>query len=86
MATFYGTVKGNAGEVSRPGSKKSGLRVSAQSYSGSVIVEVREKDGDTWFTVEACPGSSRYGKMVFDGSINELSMKLSGKTIDELYE
>ena len=38
MARFYGTVKGGRGEASRLGHSSTGLRVSAQSYSGDVAV------------------------------------------------
>lgn len=42
MATFYGQVFGNAQtSASRQGSKNSGIRTSAQSWNGSIIVELQ---------------------------------------------
>lgn len=48
MATFYGQVFGNGKtSASRGGTYDSGTRTTAQSYEGSVIVELTlPKDGD----------------------------------------
>jgi hypothetical protein len=38
MAHFYATIKGQAGEATRRGSKGSGLKVAAASWNGAVYV------------------------------------------------
>ena len=40
MARFYGTIQGARGPASRLGHRNSGLRVTAQSYSGDIVVEL----------------------------------------------
>lgn len=40
MAHFYGTLKGNRGEVSRTGSKRSGVHTVAASWQGAVEVYI----------------------------------------------
>jgi hypothetical protein len=40
MAMFYGTVQGARGEATRLGHSVTGLRTSAQSYDGSIIVNI----------------------------------------------
>lgn len=75
MAHFYGQVRGNAATTaSRCGTRNSGLRVSAQTYNGSVIVSVMDgkRDGKPVFTIEVDDGSSLYGEQVFSGTIAEL--------------
>ena len=41
MSTFYGEVEGNRGVGSRVGTRESGLRSSAQSNDGSIVVKLR---------------------------------------------
>lgn len=80
MAHFYGQVKGSASTTaSRGGTHNSGLRVSAQTYDGSVIVAVMDgENGEPVFTIEVDDGSSFYGNEVFSGTIAELVRALSG--------
>lgn len=81
MAHFYGQVKGSASTTaSRGGTRNSGLRVSAQTYDGSVIVAVMDgkNDGEPVFTIEVDDGSSFYGNEVFSGTIAELVRALRG--------
>ncbi len=73
MSKLYGTVKGQAEtSASRRGTKD--LRVSAQTYDGSVIVYVTyERGSDTpRFDIEVDDGSSNHGKTFFSGSLDEL--------------
>lgn len=73
MATYYGQVKGNAETTAaRRGTEKSGLRVSAQSWEGSVIVVMR----DGTVEIEIAEGSGMYGYTEFTGSIEELKAAL----------
>lgn len=89
---FYGQVKGSGcTNATRTGSAKSGLRASAQSWHGSVIVEVGMypdgNGGETEkFILSVAKGSDFIGRQVFFGTIDELAMKLAGKTVDELCE
>ena len=45
MAHFYGSIQGQRGEVTRLGSKTSGLSIVAASWQGCVRVELSEQDG-----------------------------------------
>ena len=53
MAQFRGTIQGQRGEASRLGTKSSGLRVEAASWSGKIVVELRHdaKSGKDYFEV-----------------------------------
>lgn len=44
MSTFYGMIQGNRGAATRGGSHASGFRASAQSWNGSVIVDLDYND------------------------------------------
>lgn len=73
MSTYYGQVKGNAETTaSRRGTEQSGLRVSAQSYNGSVILVMKNGCVD----VEIAEGSSIYGHTEFSWTIEELKKAL----------
>lgn len=73
MARFYGTVQGNRGEATRLGHASRGLRVSAQSYSGSIIIRLFDKDGEDWVTIGVAPSSSRQAaKDLYTGPIEQL--------------
>ncbi len=54
MAHFYGTLKGQAGEATRRGSRNSGLRVTAASWQGAVYPYLwhDEKTGKDCYRVE----------------------------------
>ena len=53
MAHFYGSVKGNRGEVSRCGSKNSGYTSHAASWEGAVVVNLffNEEAQEDWAEV-----------------------------------
>lgn len=53
------------------GTAKSGLTVTAQSWQGSVTVELHAGDVDM-VTVRVCEGSGEGGRAVFFGSLKEL--------------
>ena len=79
MSTFYGQVSGQASTIaSRRGSKNSGLRVSAQSWEGSVVTKLTEVDGEIRVSIEISDDSSMYGKQYFYGTIDQLKETLSG--------
>lgn len=59
MSMFYGSVTGQARTTAtRRGSRSSGITTSAQSWSGSVIVGLYERDGVTWCDIGWNPDSS----------------------------
>lgn len=90
MATFYGQVFGSAKtSASRGGTYDSGIRTTAQSYEGSVIVELtlpKDMDGNRELMVEVQVNSrtASRGKSLFYGTLDELCQKLGGKTIAEI--
>ena len=73
MAKLYGTLQANRGEATRCGSDY--IRASAQSYEGSVIVELLYNDNkDLIVKVETNNGSSCYGDWngnLFKGTFEE---------------
>ncbi len=76
MSTFYGQVEGCAQTpATRRGTANSGIRVSAQSYEGSVIVSMREPGQ---VRIELADSSSFYGSCIFDGSIRQLASIFEG--------
>lgn len=75
MSTFYGQIQGNRGAATRGGSKASGYRASAQSWDGSVIVDMNyNKDDNLEVDIRLSEGSSNgWGAdLVFTGSMAEL--------------
>ena len=75
MATFFGTVQGGRGKATRLGDKTHGLCVSAQSYAGSVIVNLYYNNVDQIECVDisVAPGStSDSGRSLYAGPIKGL--------------
>lgn len=73
MSAYYGQVRGNSETTaSRRGTESSGLRVSAQSWGGSVIVVMKSGIVD----IEVSGGSDFYGNTEFSGTIEELKQAL----------
>lgn len=78
MSAFYGQVEGCAQTIaSRRGGRNSGIRSSAQSWDGSVITRMYERDGKTEVNIEIAEGSSFCGDNYFTGTIEELKEILS---------
>lgn len=90
MATFYGQVFGSGRTpATRGGTYDSGLRTSAQSYKGSVIVELtqpEEEDGNRELMVEVsvCSGSHSRGKSLFYGTLDEFCKRLGGVSLEDV--
>lgn len=90
MATFYGQVFGSAKtSASGGGTYASGLRTSAQSYEGSVIVELtlpEDSDGNRELMVEVQVNSNTAsrGKSLFYGTLDEFCQKVGGVTLGEI--
>lgn len=87
MATFYGQVFGSAKtSASGGGTYASGLRTFAQSYEGSVIVELtlpEDSDGNRELMVEVQVNSNTAsrGKSLFYGTLDEFCQKVGGVTL-----
>ena len=90
MATFYGQVFGSAKtSASGGGTYASGLRTFAQSYEGSVIVELtlpEDSDGNRELMVEVQVNSNTAsrGKSLFYGTLDEFCQKVGGVTLGEI--
>ncbi len=72
MAKFYGTVKGMAKtEGTRRGGRE--IKVSAQSWDGSVITRLNYDDQDNLIVqIEIDDDSSSNGDCYFNGTLDEL--------------
>lgn len=80
MAHFYGTLNGQAGEATRCGSLRSGLKTVAAAWGGAVVVELSSRtrpDGsqydhatvrfETWSGSQA---ASRCTNVLYSGPVN----------------
>jgi hypothetical protein len=74
MAHFYGTLKGQAGEATRRGSKNSGLQIAAPSWQGAVYTYLwhDEKTGKDCYRVElgSWNGNGRSTQVLASGEID----------------
>ena len=80
MSKFYGTVVGSARtEATRRGF--SDIRVSAQSWDGSLITRMRYDQGGRLMVQldKSNESTSCYGRTIFWGTLDELEQKLSGE-------
>lgn len=55
MSHFYGILKGTRGEVTRCGTKNSGLTTTAASWSGAIQTILYQKDGVDMYRVIQIP-------------------------------
>lgn len=82
MSKFYGTVRdpwGGRGTGTRCGHR--GIRTTAQSFDGSVIVDMSYGDGGKLeVEVEVAEGSATFGETVFSGGLEELVEALRAGT------
>lgn len=79
MARYYGTISGTGNNLStRTGTKSTGIEVSAQTFHGSVVVGVHalKDDTDMWELSIDESGSSRRGRLLFIGTLQELIEQL----------
>jgi hypothetical protein len=74
MAKFFGTVQGGRGQATRLGHAGSGLKVSAQSWDGSVIVRLFTDDkGEANCVIAVGAGSTQAGQhYLYNGPIKNL--------------
>ena len=75
MATFYGQVKGSGKtNATRQGSKASHIASSAQSYDGSITVELYyNKDDELCIEVYAAEDSRFYGTTIYRGRFDQFA-------------
>jgi hypothetical protein len=71
---FYGTIQGGRGEATRLGHANTGLHVSAQSYEGSIIVDLYVANaGLQCARIAVATGSNKSGGFtLYDGPIKKL--------------
>lgn len=82
MSKFYGTVVGSARtEATRRGFD--GIKVSAQSWDGSLITRMRYDQGGRLMVQldKSNESSSCWGKTIFWGTLDELEQKLKGEDV-----
>jgi len=77
MSALYGTLQGCRGEATRCGTRASGIRVSAQSWNGSLItyLDQNEKDETPKVRLYVSDGSACStwdSEKVFEGTLDEL--------------
>lgn len=77
MSALYGTLQGCRGEATRCGTRNSGIRVSAQSWNGSLITYLDQNEKDEKPTVrlyvsDGSSCSSWSAEEVFHGTLDEL--------------
>jgi hypothetical protein len=71
MAQFLGSVQGQRGQVTRLGSKSSGLEVRANGWTVGVCVAATHVDGKDVFHVFRTAGSNGYGASELIATITE---------------
>lgn len=83
MAKFYGTVTGlhNNSSYNTQATRLgySGIRASAQTWEGSLIVSAYSDKDDIKFTIEVSNESNNRGEVIFDGTLDELKSLLERK-------
>lgn len=80
MSTFYGTVKGCRGVATRCGSRESGIKASAQSWDGSVVVRLDYNDANELMVyVGTDSGSSSSCWPKWHGTFDEFENLLEGR-------
>ncbi len=74
MAEFYGEVQGNRGEAQRTGSKNSGIRATAKSWTTSVEVNYtyNEKEKIVYISIEARNLGTGQRLTLYDGPEDSL--------------
>ena len=77
MSKFYGTVIGSG---KTPATRRgfTSIATAAQSFDGSVITELKYKDGDLIVTIEIADGSATSGYRYFTGTMDEFKNVLRG--------
>jgi len=64
VAELYGMVLGKSSPATRPGTRESGIRTTAQSWKGTVGVEFRYLDDQIMCEIAVAPDSRAYPRQV----------------------
>lgn len=76
MAKFFGTVQGGRGQATRLGHASTGLRVTAQSWDGSIVVQMYSSSkapDDAYVRIGLGAGSTGAGGItLYDGPVSGL--------------
>lgn len=73
MSHFYGSVQGGRGKATRCGHVGTGLRVTAQSFTGSIIVQLAVVNGEDSVAIYVSKGSTtKADYCLYDGPIAKL--------------
>jgi hypothetical protein len=89
MAHFRGTLKGNRAEVSRLGSKRSGLTVEAQSWRGKIVVDIDydpDRDIDVYCIRQGTHEGAGTHEMISQGIIGQNGTLYYKQQVKELEE
>ena len=74
MARFLGAVKGGGSETTRLGHKTTGLHVRAQSYTGTIFVDMYDFRGEDYVQISSSGGStSGSGMIIYNGPVKTLT-------------
>lgn len=82
MSAFYGTIEGQRGPATRCGSLGSGIKAAAQSWNGSVVIELSYQDqfdseSPLMVEVRTAEGSSAYGHTAWHGTFEHFKELLA---------
>ena len=73
VSEYYGTVQGSAGPGTRQGNKTSGIHAAAQSYSGSVAVDIDKVNREDFVAITVDEGSTnRPRRVLWRGPLADL--------------
>ena len=72
MSHFYGQLQGSRGNATRCGSTTSGIEASVQSWTGSVTVNLYERDDVNYAYIRVSEGSAFGGRTIWSGPLDEL--------------
>ena len=82
MSAFYGSIKGSRSIATRCGTRNSGIKTTAQSWDGSVIVNLNYNENkELMVSIKLDEGSSTgYGNKLaeFNGTFNEFVNLIKG--------
>lgn len=79
MSAFYGTLQGSRGQATRCGTRGSGIKASAQSWQGSIIVYLDGDPDAPDVEIRIATGSASGGGFpLWSGPLSELTKAPAG--------
>jgi hypothetical protein len=81
MAALYGRMKGNRGEVTRCGTKDSGIHSSLETWTGCIHTVLR---GDGSYTVFVSPKYGGPNLLIADGKLDDDLDEINGSTDEQM--